>query len=146
MRVSTASGVIDQTRDSVVTGREWHGGSYPMRSIRTRRYSYIRNYRPDVQPLFGDDSPTKQRILQRPSTDNCSHYEDLCFGLRPAEELYDLDADPYEISDVAADPSYAKVLETMRKRLDDYLTARRDPRALGDTSFFDSFVPTARKR
>ena len=146
MLLSTASGVLDQTRDSVVTGREWHGVSYPMRSIRTRRYSYIRNYRPDVRPLFADDGPTKQRILERPSTDNCSQYEDLCFGLRPAEELYDLDADPYEISNKASDPAYATILETMRKRLDDYLVARQDPRALGDTSFFDSFVPIRRKR
>jgi len=116
-----------------------------MRSLRNRRYAYIRNYKPDVEPRVADDGPTKQRILERTSKEKCSYYEDLCFGLRPAEELYDLVDDPYEMTNLAENPAFAAILKSMRKQLDDYLVARGDPRALGDTVFFDSFVPIKRK-
>jgi hypothetical protein len=41
-----------------------------------------------------------------------------CFvSPRPAEELYDVDADPHELVNLAGDPRFAEVLSGMRRAL-----------------------------
>ena len=40
---------------------------------------------------------------------------------RPAEELYDLSEDPFEINNLAADPKYAEVLSQLRKDLEEWI-------------------------
>ena len=79
------SGRVDPKRDHVFTERERHvvcragGKSYPIRSLRTESFHYIRNLRPDLMPAgdegeqaspigtFGDvdNSPTKTEILEQ---------------------------------------------------------------------------------
>ena len=51
---------------------------------------------------------------------------------RPAEELYDLTADPDELKNLATDPAYAKVKMRLAKRLNEHLTKTGDPRARGE--------------
>ena len=55
---STKTGLVDATRDWVVTGRERHVGAaregnlpYPMRALRTPDFLYIRNFAPDRWPM-----------------------------------------------------------------------------------------------
>ncbi len=55
---SDKSGLIDSTRDWVITGRERHVGAaregnlpFPMRALRTPDYVYIRNFAPDRWPM-----------------------------------------------------------------------------------------------
>jgi arylsulfatase A-like enzyme len=58
-----------------------------------------------------------------------------CFTTpRPAEELYDLDADPHELRNVVSDPRHAEALRTHRaaldgwaKETDDHVPATRTP-------------------
>ncbi|MBA2113646.1 sulfatase family protein [Bremerella alba] len=45
---------------------------------------------------------------------------------RPAEELYDLNADPDETNNVADDKKYAKVLATLRNELDQWIAGTND--------------------
>jgi N-sulfoglucosamine sulfohydrolase len=45
---------------------------------------------------------------------------------KPPEELYDTDADPDEISNVAADPRYKTVLDRMRRAMEEWITDTRD--------------------
>ncbi len=55
---SDAQGVVDPSRDHVITGRERHVATaregnlpYPQRAIRTKDYLYIRNFEPDRWPM-----------------------------------------------------------------------------------------------
>lgn len=64
--LSDSSGIIDTTRNWVITGRERHVASaregnlpYPMRSIRVRDYVYIRNFEPDRWPMGMPGALTK---------------------------------------------------------------------------------------
>lgn len=159
-----ASGQVDPARTYVVTGRERHVHDaregnlpYPQRAIVTDRYKYIRNFKPDRLPIgrIGtgtqdlkdiDAGPTKRwykSVLYDPAY---KYYVDLAFGLRPYEELYDLKADPGEVSNLAGDPAYGKILKELSARLDNVLTTYGDPRmeageCIYDTDEFTSLLP-----
>ena len=72
---SEKSGVIDTTRDWVITGRERHVATarednlpYPMRALRKPGWLYIRNFVPDRWPMgapysaVGTNSPTQEEL------------------------------------------------------------------------------------
>jgi hypothetical protein len=61
-----------------------------------------------------------------------------CFILpRPVEELYDVKADPHQLHNLADDPRFAEVLDTMRAALDSWSveTADSPPLALSGDEF-----------
>ena len=45
---------------------------------------------------------------------------------RPAEELYDREADPWELNNLAEDPAYADLLAAMRSVLDRWIAETGD--------------------
>lgn len=55
-----------------------------------------------------------------------SEQEALCAPHMPAEELYDLEADPHEVSNLAKDARYAKKLEETRQALGRWITETDD--------------------
>jgi len=144
--------------DAVFTERERHAYvrqgnlSYPARAIRTERFLYIRNFRPDRWPAgdpqlvfavgpFGDidDGPTKQIILARRNDPDWRRYFTLSCGKRPAEELYDLQKDPDELENLADKPEYAAIKQQLAARLHAWMKETGDPRATQDDDRFDKF-------
>jgi len=145
------------TRNTVFIERERHANAregalgYPSRAIRTREYLYIRNFRPDRWPAgdpvaykdpgkpFGDcdDGPTKRWILDH--RDGETKAFELCFGKRPAEELYDLKNDPSQIKNVAGEADYAKIKRRLRTELDQWMKDTVDPRADKDDDHWDKY-------
>ena len=97
-----------------------------IRSVRTERFKYIRNYlnqRPHLQPCRYKDEKAIVKTLRElhaaKKLDDLT--ENLLFAeTRPAEELYDLTADPYEVKNPAADPKDQATLELLRKKLADW--------------------------
>ena len=49
------------------------------------------------------------------------------YNQRPREELYDLTKDPHEGTNVAGDPEYRDILNTMRADLKAWQKATKDP-------------------
>ena len=94
-----------------------------IRSVRTERFKYIRNYmnqRPHLQPCrYKDEKAMVQRLRELHAAKKLDDLtEKLLFAeTRPAEELYDLAADPHEVNNLAADPKHKATLEAMRKKL-----------------------------
>jgi hypothetical protein len=64
---------------------------------------------------------------------------ELAFGLRPAEELYDLRNDPHQMVNVAGSNAMADRQATLRQRLFDHLRKTRDPRVVGGTVDWDYY-------
>lgn len=148
-----ASGESRQQRAEVFTERERHAYvragnlSYPMRAIRTDRFLYINNLRPERWPagdpkntesnrFFGDidDGPTKQLLLKNQNDPTYRNFWLWSLDKRSAEELYDLEKDPDQLKNVAKDPSYDKVrhelatrLTKWRKRTKDAVTETAEP-------------------
>ncbi|MBM3756044.1 MAG: sulfatase [Acidobacteria bacterium] len=147
---SAASGQIDPTRDHVITGRERYYPEllpFPCRALRTSDYLYIRNYRPDrcvagVPPGYhdGEFGPAAGKHLLAERGQGAGRYRwEITFGMRPAEELYDLAKDPDQMHNVASDKAYAAMLENLGKQMEAELVATGDPRAMGRGDVFDSY-------
>jgi N-sulfoglucosamine sulfohydrolase len=160
---SGSEGQVDPDRTFVLLGKERHvpcqekpdPGGTPMRAIRTHDYLYIRNFRPDRWPAgtpnyerayypgawYGDvdNGPTKFDMIENRDRDELHRrLFELAFDKRPAEELYDLNKDPDQLQNVASDPAYREVLETLSGRLMDELEKTDDPR-LGDASRLEQY-------
>ncbi len=152
------AGQPEPARDRVFLERERHAHvrkgnlSYPMRAVRTRDFLYIRNLRPDRWPAgdpeavfsvgpFGDidGGPTKDVLLSRRADPAIARFFDLATGKRPAEELYDLRADPSQLVNVAASPKYAEARRDLRASLDRWMRETGDPRAAGEDDRWDTF-------
>lgn len=149
--LSGKSGRVDPTRNKVFTERERHtvcrpdAQSYPCRMIRTHEFLYIRNLRPHLWPAGDpeafrdiDGSPSKSEILDRRRDPKIAPYFKLACAKRPAEELYDLSKDPGQIHNVAGRPEYAEVQKQLRAELDRWMVETADPRAKGETDFWDA--------
>jgi arylsulfatase A-like enzyme len=152
-------------RDNVFVERERHANvrkgdlGYPCRAVRTRNFLYIRNLRPDRWPAgdpvkyvdvgpFGDvdNSPTKQFILDNRDDPSIAPFFKLAFDKRPAEELYDLRADPGQRTNVAEQPHYADEKAALRASLDQWMKNTGDPRAVSDDDHFDRYPYVGGKR
>ena len=57
----------------------------------------------------------------------------LCFGRRPAEELYDMEADPHQLKNLAGEAEFAEVMSSLRRTMEDHLRATGDPRMRGES-------------
>ncbi len=141
---------VDTARDQVFSAMERHtmcrpdGGTYPMRSLRTKDFLYIRNFAPDRWPTGGDFSssnntphgdidggPTKDNLFMQDTAGKFPQQVALCTGKRPPEELYDVAADPGQTRNLAADSRFGKQLGELRSRLKSYLKQTGDPRIAG---------------
>lgn len=101
-----------------------------MRSVRDKRFMYIRNYNP--HKIYGQhvdymwslpSTPVWERLykegkLKAPQT----HF----WETKPPEELYDLHADPDEVNNLAGSPEHKATLERFRKAHHEHELAVRD--------------------
>ncbi|MCC7237407.1 MAG: sulfatase [Bryobacterales bacterium] len=118
--LARGSGTVDRTRDWTAAGLEWHGEFDPVsfagRMIRDRRYHYIVNYgaRPSDLP-----DPARRSLT------------------RPREELYDVQADPWERNNLAESPDHSAARDRLNARLEAYQRKTGDPRITGEMKIFE---------
>lgn len=102
---------------------------YPVRCLRTDRYSYLKNvaWRLDF-PLASDiyGSLTFEAVRKHPPH-MIGGRSVRDFFRRPHEELYDLTADPHETRNIASDPAHSDTLAAMRQQVEDWQKQTRDP-------------------
>jgi arylsulfatase A-like enzyme len=111
-------------REAVFLEITFHDKYCPIRAVRTREHKYIRNFSdgPLVYlPADILDSPSGRAVV-----------DEYYGNPRPAEELYDLTADPGEADNRIDDPDYAAVREDLSERLDRQMEATDDPLLSGD--------------
>jgi N-sulfoglucosamine sulfohydrolase len=102
---------------------------YPMRVIRTRQYKLIFNIAYQLPFPFASDLQNSA-TWQSASKNGNGRYGKRAvrdYIQRPRYELYDLNADPDEVKNLASDPSHAKTLHELQAKLKAFQKRTADP-------------------
>jgi uncharacterized sulfatase len=103
---------------------------YPVRSVRTRNFRYVRNLDPAAEfhshVDLVDDEHYWASWVEKARTDAGAAATVARYFKRPAEELYDVNSDPYELKNLAADPAHAAMLAQLRGQLDAWMREQGD--------------------
>ncbi|RMF44349.1 MAG: sulfatase [Planctomycetota bacterium] len=100
------------------------------RAIRDQRFAYIRNFYPQrPQGAYLDymfKTPTTRVWKELFDAGQLDAAQSFFWQPKPSEELYDLQNDPYQVHNLAADPEYRDVLDRMRGALREWMLDIRD--------------------
>ncbi len=112
----------EKFRTEIFAEKTYHTIYDPIRCIRTEKYKYIRNF---------EGSDVSNHLFHIP---NDTHsYKSIrsikteLIGLRPKEELYDLEKDPIEKNNLIKDPNYKDIVRELRAKLEYWMKRTNDP-------------------
>jgi arylsulfatase A-like enzyme len=118
----------DPVRDAIFAMRDRRDETVDrIRCVRTEKYKYIRNFYPEQSyTQFNAYKKHQYPVLTLMQVLNKRGELDpvqarFMAPNRPAEELYDLLNDPFEINNLAENEDYANKLEEMRDMLDEWM-------------------------
>ena len=111
------------------------------RAVRDQKFRYIRNYmphRPHGQHLeYLWKAPSVVSWEQAYLKGECNEIQSAFWKPKPAEELFDVENDQWEINNLAGNPQYADVLERMRKANRDHILEIKDAGFLPEADRID---------
>jgi arylsulfatase A-like enzyme len=117
-----------------------------MRSARDTRYLYIRNFQPELpyagHIIYRNQSAIMQEWFRLQAEGALSGPAALWMRRqRPAEELYDVRADPHQITDLAGQPAHADVLRRMRTAVTEWMTRIGDQGLINEAEMIQRMWP-----
>lgn len=109
-----------------------------VRTLRKGRFEYVRNYQPfnpdGLYNFYRYKMLAYQEWRELFDAGKLNDVQSHFFRARPAEQLFDIEADPHEVNDLSKNPEYADSLKTLRASL----VARE--KAMPDLSFYPESV------
>jgi N-sulfoglucosamine sulfohydrolase len=149
---SEKAGRVVESRDHVLIGKERtdigrpHDWGYPIRGIIKGDLVYLENFEasrwpagnPETGYLDCDAGATKSFILDARRKNPADEFWALCFGMRPAEELFDLSRDPDCVRNLANSPGSSQ-MSALREQMHAELRQQGDPRMDGKGAVFDEY-------
>lgn len=136
-----------EARDAVYAARDRVDDSYDMiRSVRTEKYLYIRNYYPNepfpIWVPYLSKMPVYQEMLRLDAEDKLSAVQKSWFSYnRPPEELYDVKNDPLQLNNRVNDPSLRNVLKEMRDRHEKWTIETADLGHMNESEMVERMWP-----
>jgi uncharacterized sulfatase len=121
-----------QERKYIFAARDRMDETYDrIRAVRSKQFQYIRNFEPQLpysqRIAYMDEMPTMQVWRRLNAEGKLNDVQKLFFApTKPKEELYDCDADPHEIHNLADSPRHQGVLKEMRAALDHWIEQTHD--------------------
>jgi len=103
-----------------------------VRAVRDARWKYVRNFEPERPYLQANGyrsgtNPTYLIMRKLHAAGKLNpQQEKFLASSRPAEELYDLKADPWELNNLASSPADAAVLARLRSQLEAWMKRNGD--------------------
>lgn len=108
----------DTGREEFFTELTWHDNYHPMRGIRTKLYSYVRNF---------EDGPKVYMPLDAHLSPSGKSMRDQLYVPNESEELYDLTKDPQESTNLINDDEYKKIAIELRGKVKKWMKETNDP-------------------
>lgn len=97
-----------------------------VRMVRDERYRCIRNYEPE-KPYMQYMNTAEQGITMRElRKSHPAAAKQFMAVTKPPEELYDVDQDPHEVRNLAADPKHRATLDRLRREHERWAAETRD--------------------
>lgn len=134
--LAALTGAADAHRDKMFFTHSGDGAMnrYPIRAVRTAGWKYVRNLDPAAEHHThvdkGNEAADGRRYwdswVAKATADPTAAAVVRRYHTRPAEELYDLAADPWELTNLATDAKHADRLKVLRADLDAWMTANGD--------------------
>ena len=109
-------------RKYVFAEHNWHGQIAHERMIRHGDYVYIRNAHPQLPQICGLESQCPQKELRALAKQGklTDAQMDPLLEPRAGEELFNVSDDPHQLKNIAGDPEHRKILENLRKLMDEW--------------------------
>jgi arylsulfatase A-like enzyme len=117
-----------------------------MRAVRDKKFRYIRNYMP--HRIYGQHlnylwkAANTQSWEQEYLAGRCDAIQSIFWETKPPEELYDVEADPWEVNNLASDPQYANTLSRMRAETSRWVHKNKDAGFLPEQEMVDRSAGT----
>ena len=117
-----------------------------MRSARDARFLYIRNFSPELpyvgHIIYRNQSAIMQEWLRMQAAGELAGPAALWMRTtRPPEELYDVQRDPYQIENIAAQPAHRATLERMRAAVVEWMTRTGDQGLINEPEMIQRMWP-----
>jgi hypothetical protein len=116
-----------------------------IRAARDSRFKYIRHYHPEQPYLlwipYRNRHPILQEMWRLHMAGELEGPQTLMFQPRPAEELYDTQADPWEAVNLVNDPDYTQDLARLRTALDAWIDEVGDMGRVPETEMVRQWYP-----
>ena len=128
-----------QQRKYIFAARDRMDETYDrIRAVRSKQFKYIRNFEPQLpyaqRIAYMEEMPTMQVWRKWNAEGKLNATQKLFFApTKPKEELYDCDADPHEIHNLADSKEHQAVLKEMRAALDKWIEETHDLGAVPET-------------
>lgn len=135
---------VDEPAGVVFGGRDRMDERWDlMRTARDNRFRYIRNYAPDLpwgqHYAFPWLAKSWQSYEQEHLAGTLNEVQDAFWGDKPAEELYDVVADPDEVNNLIDDPVHDADAKRMRALVDEHMLAVFDNGLIPEGSFIEGW-------
>ena len=117
-----------------------------IRAVRDRRFKYIRNYQPETpygqSIAFRNMLATMQEMFRLHDAGRLEPPTEWYFRqTKPVEELYDTEADPFEIENLSSRPEYREVLERMRAAHETWVAETGDLGSIPEEELAERYWP-----
>jgi len=145
---------ITESRDHVLIGKERHDvgrphdWGYPIRGIRKGDFLFLINFEinrwpsgnPETGYLNCDGGATKSQIISDRRKTGIDIYWDLCFGKRPAKELYNVVKDEFCMNNLVGKAEFEETAKQLEEQLISELKEQKDPRMFGNGNVFEEYL------
>jgi len=108
------------------------------RAVRDKQFKYIKYYEPEksmfLRVAYREQQPIMQELYRLRDEGKLTPEQALWFRPnKPAEELFDLKNDPYELNNLAKNPKYGKKLQELRTKCQRWVTSFEDTGLIPET-------------
>jgi len=116
------------------------------RAVRDKQFKYIKYYEPEksmfLRVAYREQQPIMRELYRLRDEGKLTPEQALWFRPnKPAEELFDVINDPYELTNLAASPKYANKLQELRTKCQRWVTSFEDTGLMPETELKEKMRP-----